>query len=186
MSQRICREAVRELSAGPPDCDGRAVGARLSHSDVSGDDSLRDLGVPLRTTILLAVAALAAFGCTVKSPEVGSVPPVRHVAVGGLPDQPLHDADQATNGSSLSGEVDPTNPAAVATDRIIEGLRAQGLEPVDLGAETTASVDDLVTVRVAATHRAGPGATPYTSVYELDLTRGRDGEWEVTRARSIG
>ncbi len=74
----------------------------------------------------------------------------------------------------------------MATARIVGGLRAQGLEVVDLGAETIARVDDLVTVRVAVTHRAGPDATPYTSVYELDLTRGRDGEWEVTRARSIG
>lgn len=140
----------------------------------------------MRTTILLAVAALAASGCTLKSPEVGSVPPVHHVAVGQLPDQPLHDADQAANGSSLSGDVDPTDPVAVATGRIVGGLRAQGLEVVDLGVEPIARVDDLVTVRVAVTHRAGPGVTPYTSVYELDLTRGRDGEWEVTRARSIG
>ena len=158
----------------------------MSHSDVSGEDSLRDLGVPLRTTILLALAALAASGCTLKSPEVGSVPPVRHVAVGRLPDQPLHDADNGTNGWSLSGEVEPTDPVTVATARIVGGLRDQGLEVVDLGAETTARVDDLVTVRVAVTHRPGPDATPHTSVYELDLTRGRDGEWEVTRARSVG
>lgn len=140
----------------------------------------------MRTTILLAVAALAASGCTLKSPEVGSVPPIRHVASGRLPDQPLHDADQAANGSSLSGEVDPTDPVAVATSRIVDGLRAQGLEVVDLGAETVARVDDLVTVRVAITHRVEPDATPHTSVYELGLTRGRDGVWEVTRARSIG
>lgn len=174
------------MSAGPRDCDGRAVGARVSHSEAGGEDFLRDLGGLLRTTILLAVAALAASGCTPTTSEVGSVPPVRHVAVGGLPDQPLHDADQATNGSSLQGEVDPTDPVAVATGRIVGGLRAQGLEVVDLGAETIARVGDLVTVRVAVTHRNGPDATPYTSVYELDLTRGRDGEWEVTRARSIG
>ena len=173
------------MSAGPPDCDGRADGARLSHSDVSSEDSLRDPGVPLRTTTLLAVAALAASGCTPTTSEVGSVPPVRHIAVGQLPDQPLHDAGQATNGSSLSGDVDPTDPVTVATARIVGGLRAQGLEVVDLGAETVARVDD-VTVRVAVTHRTGPDATPYTSVYELDLTRGRDGDWQVTRARSIG
>ena len=158
----------------------------MSHSEAGGEDFLRDLGVPLRTTILLAVAALAASGCTLKSPEVGSVPPVRHVAVGGLPDQPLHDADHGANGSSLSGEVDPTDPVAVATGRVVGGLRAQGLEVVDLGAETVARVDELVTVRVAVTHRAGPDATAYMSVYELDVTRGRDGDWEVTRARSIG
>ena len=140
----------------------------------------------MRTTILLALAALAASGCTPKAPDVGPVPPVRHAAVGQLPDQPLHDADQAASGSSLSGEVDSTDPVAVATARIVGGLRAQGLEVVDLGAETTARVDDLVTVRVAVTHRHGPGATPYMSVYELDLTRGRDGVWEVARARSIG
>ena len=174
------------MSAGPPDCDGRAVGARLSHSEVSGEDSLRDLGVPLRTTILLALAALAASGCTPKAPDIGSVPPVRHVAVGRLLDQPLHDAEQATHGSSLPGEVDPTDPVAVATARIVGCLRAQGLELVDLGAETIARVDDIVTVLVAVTHRNGPDATPHTSVYELDLARGRDGEWEVTRARSIG
>lgn len=153
---------------------------------MSGEHSLRDLGVLLRTTILLAVAALAVSGCTPKAPDVGPVPPVRHVAVGRLPDQPLHEADQAANGLSVSGEVDPTDPVAVATGRIVEGLRAQGLEPMDLGAETTARVDDLVTVRVAVTHRNGPDATPHTSVYELDLARGRDGDWEVTRARSIG
>jgi hypothetical protein len=140
----------------------------------------------LRTTIVLAVAALAASGCTLKSPEVGSFPPVRHVAAGQLPDQPLHDADNGTNGSSVSGEVDPTDPVAVATARTVGSLRAQGLEVVDLGAETTVRVDDLVTVRVAVTHRNGPDATPHTSVYELDLTRDRDGVWEVTRARSIG
>lgn len=174
------------MSAGPRDCDGRAVGARVSHSGVSGEDSLRDLGVPLRTTILLAVAALAASGCTPRAPDVGPVPPVGHVAVGRLPDQPLHDAGQAANGSPLSGEVDPTDPVAVATAWIVGGLRDQGLEVVDLGAETIARVDDLVTVRVAVTHRAGPDATPHMSVYELDLTRGRDGDWQVTRARSIG
>jgi hypothetical protein len=158
----------------------------VSHSEAGGEDSLRDLGVPLRTTMFLTVAALAASGCTVKSPEVGSVPPVRHVVVGRLPDEPLHDADQATNGSFLQGEVDQTDPVAVATSRIVGGLRAQGLEVVDLGAETIVRVDDLVTVRLAVTHRNGPDATPHTSVYELDLTGGRDGDWQVTRARSIG
>ena len=139
----------------------------------------------MRTTIL-ALAALAVSGCTAEMPTVRPGPPARHVVVGRLPDQPLHDVEPATIGLSPAGEVDRSDPVAVAIGRIAEGLIAQGLDLVDLGIETTARADARVTVRVTATHRTGPAATPYTSVYELDLIRGRDGRWSVTGARTVG
>ncbi|MEX0835921.1 MAG: hypothetical protein WD010_07505 [Nitriliruptor sp.] len=139
----------------------------------------------MHTTIVLAVAALAVSGCTPTTSEVGSVPPVRHVVVGGLPDQPLHEAERSTIDLD-SGEPDATDPVAVAIDQLVQGLRAQGLEILDLGSETVALVDGHATVRVVVTHGTAPATTSYTSVYELDLIRGGDGAWSVTAARTVG
>lgn len=139
----------------------------------------------MHTTIVLAVAALAVSGCTPTTSEVGSAPPVRHVAVGRLPDQPLHDAERPTIDLD-SGQPDATDPVAVAIDQLAQGLRAEGLEILDLGAEPVARVDGRVTVRAVVTHRTAPAATSYTSVYEVDLARGTDGTWFVTGARTVG
>jgi hypothetical protein len=140
----------------------------------------------MRTTIVIAVTVLALSGCTPEESEVRGGPPARHVVVGQLPDQPFHDADRPTDGLSPSSEPDPSDPGAVAMDRIAEGLTAQGLEILDLGDQTITMADGHVTVRVAATHRTGPGATPHTSVYELDLRRTSDGQWSVIRSRTVG
>lgn len=139
----------------------------------------------MHTTLVLAIAALAVSGCTPTTSEAGSAPPIRHVAVGRLPDQPLHDAERPTIDLD-AGEPDATDPVAVAIDQLVQGLRAEGLEILDLGGQPVALVDRHVTLHVVATHRTATTATSYTSVYELDLTRGTDGTWFVTGARTVG
>ena len=140
----------------------------------------------MHTALLLPVTALVATGCTTDTAELQPRTPARHVEIGRLPEQPFHDTDQPTNGQLISSEADPTDPAAVAVDLITAGLSAQGLEVIDLGVDTTTLADEFVRVRVAATHRAGPATPPYTSVYELELTRDHGGHWIVTGSRAVG
>jgi hypothetical protein len=140
----------------------------------------------MRTTIVLTAAALVVTGCTPETARVRPGPPARAVIDGRLPEQPFHDAGPPPGGRHELADLDQADPAEVAIDRIAARLAAQGLEIDDLGIATIARADDRVTLRVAATHRTGPAATPYTSVYELDLTRGPDGHWSVTRSRTVG
>ena len=139
----------------------------------------------MRTTIALAVAALAVSACTPTIPvDVASVPPVRHVEVERLPDQPMHDA----NDSAIRPDADapdPTDPVAIAIHHTVVGLEAEGLEILDIGAETITVEERRVTVRVAVTHRSGQARTPFTSVYDLDLTRVGGVSWVVTEGRTI-
>lgn len=139
----------------------------------------------MHTTIALAVAALTVSACTPTVPvAVTSVPPVRHVEVERLPDQPMHDA----NASAIRPDAaapDPTDPVAIAIQRIVVGLDAEGLEILDVGAETITVEERRVTVRVEVTHRIDQATTPYTSVYDLDLTRVGDGTWVVTDGRTV-
>lgn len=139
----------------------------------------------MHTTIALAVAALTVSACTPTVQEdVSPVPPVRHVEVERLPDQPMHDA----NASAIRLDADapdPTDPVAIAIHHTVVGLEAEGLEILDVGAATITVEQRRVTVRVAVTHRNGQATTPYTSVYDLDLTRVGDGTWVVTDGRTV-
>ena len=136
------------------------------------------------TAIILAGAVLTASGCTPDPFGAPPGPPARHVDVEGLPALPLHDAPPRSD-LPASPALDPADPAAVAISHIRDGLTAEGLEVVDLGADETAVLDGRVTVQVVASHRTGPAGQPYTSVYELYLARQPDGSWTVTASRAI-
>ena len=139
----------------------------------------------MRTTLALAVAALAVSACTPTAPvDVTSVPPVQHVEVERLPDQPMHDANASAIRPHATAP-DPTDPVAIAIHHTVVGLEAEGLEILDVGAETIAVEERRVTVRVAVTHRSGQAGTPYTSVYDLDLTRVGEDAWVVSEGRTV-
>lgn len=133
------------------------------------------------TLATLAGTALVLTACTTGSTGVEGSPPVRHVAIQRLPEQPAHEADRPLD--QPPGPVDRSDPAAVAVAIVVAGLAEQGLEVVDMGVEAVPATSDRVTVRVAATHRAGVSAAPHTSVYELDLTRGPGGSWRLAGFR---
>ncbi|MFP5252294.1 MAG: hypothetical protein ACLGH4_00675 [Actinomycetes bacterium] len=141
----------------------------------------------MRTFTVVAVASLAAAGCAPPtSAQVAPVPPVRHVTVSDLPDQPFHDTDEPLDTVSLDRAVDATDPVAVAIRRITDGLRAEGLDVIDVGVQELAQAGGRITVRVAVTHRTGPDTTPYTSIYEVDLVESAGGTWVITAARTVG
>ena len=129
-------------------------------------------------TVTFAALTLAACYPNPTSVEVG--PPVGHVAISRLPEQPAHHEMPVAQPPS---PLDRSDPVAVAVALIVTGLAEEGLEVVDLGTETLAAQPAVATVRVAATHRPQGGATPYTSVYELDLSRDPDGSWRTVGFR---
>ncbi len=131
----------------------------------------------MRTLATAAVATLTLVGCNTSPIPIGDGPPVRHVAISRLPEQPAHDHEAPV--AQPSGPVDRGDPVAVAVALIVTGLAEQGLEVVDLGTETLVANPAVATVRIAATHRADVTAAPHTSVYELDLTRDADGSWRL-------
>lgn len=128
---------------------------------------------------LVAVLVVTAVGCGVRPPD-GQMPPVSHVAVERLPQEPAHHpatAEELTLPPGLSG------PAAVAASTITSALRAQGLVVSDVGVETVSSTGDRATVLVTATHVASSAAT-HTSVYELGLVR-EAGRWRIVGYRVV-
>jgi hypothetical protein len=129
----------------------------------------------LATTVLLALA-----GCATAPVVVDGSPPVRHVSIAGLPEQPAHDHDRPLE--HPAAPVDRDDPAAVAVGLIVEGLAEQDLEVIDLGVDTLAASPSTATVRIAATHQTQTG-TPHTSVYELDLSRDAEGSWRLAGFR---
>ena len=134
----------------------------------------------MRTVILATSAALALAGCSTAPAVVGGSPPVRHVTVSRLPDQPAHDDERPLE--DPAGPVDRDDPAAVGVALVVDGLAEQNLDVVDLGVETLAANPSTATVRIAATHRTEAGA-PHTSIYELDLSRDADGPWRLVGFR---
>lgn len=134
------------------------------------------------TVATLAAAALALAACTTGSTAVeGSSPPVGHVVISRLPEQPAHDPEQPLD--PPSGPLDRRDPAAVAVRIVVAGLARQGLEVVDLGVHAPSAASDRVTVRVVATHRGGVSGAVHTSVYELDLSRSPAGVWRLVGYR---
>ena len=134
----------------------------------------------MRTLAAVAAAALTLAGCTADHRTDEGSPPVAHIAVSRLPEQPAHDPDRPLRQASASAQQD--DAAAVAVAQIVAGLTEQGLEVVDLGVQTLRATPDSVTVRVAVTHQP-VAATPHTSVYELDLARGQRGPWRLAGFR---
>ncbi len=134
----------------------------------------------MRTFAAVAAAALT-LGCTASSTAVEGNPPLRHVAIARLAEEPAHDDELPVQ--QPPGPVDRSDPAAVAAALIVAGLAEQGLQVVDLGVQTLAVNPTAATVRVAATHRAEMAGAPHTSVYELDLTPEPDGSWRVVDFR---
>jgi len=135
----------------------------------------------MRTFTTVTLAAITLAGCTTSPTTVEGSSPVRHVAVSRLPELPAHDPDAPI--VLPSDPVDGSDPVAVAQALIVTGLAEQSLEVVDLGTDTRARTAAVATVRVAATHRADATATPYTSVYELSLTRDGQGSWHLLEFR---
>ena len=135
----------------------------------------------MRSVTAVVAAAITLAGCAAASTTGASSPPVRHVAVAALPEEPAHDDELLV--TRPSGSVDRSEPAAVAAELIVAGLAEQGLEVVDLGVEILVATPSAATVRVAATHRAETATALHTSVYELDLTRDRGGPWRLARSR---
>lgn len=135
----------------------------------------------MRNLATVAVATLTLVGCTTSPIAMEDGPPVRHVALSRLPEQPAHDHEVPV--AQPPGPVDRSDPAAVAVALIVTGLAEQGLEVVDLGTETLVANPDVATVRIAATHRADVTAAPHTSVYELDLIRDPEGSWRLVDSR---
>ncbi len=134
----------------------------------------------MRTVILATTVALALAGCSTDPAVVEGSPPVRHIAVSRLPDQPAHDHERPLE--HASGPVDQNDPAVVAVALVVDGLAEQNLELVDLGVETLAASPSTATVRIAATHRTEAGA-PHTSIYELDLSHDTGGSWRLVGFR---
>ena len=135
----------------------------------------------MRILTTVTFAALTLAGCYPNSTAVEVGPPVRHVAISRLPEQPAHDDEVPV--ARPPGPLDRSDPVAVAVALIVTGLVEEGLEVVDLGTERLAAKPAVATVRVAATHRPRGGATPSTSVYELDLRRDPDGSWRTVGFR---
>ena len=129
----------------------------------------------MRIHATVTFAALTLAGCYPHPTAVEGGPPVRHVAISRLPEQPAHHDEVPV--AQPPGPLDRSDPVAVAVALIVTGLAEEGLEVVDLGTETLAAKPAVATVRVAASHRQQGGATPHTSVYELDLSRDPGGSW---------
>jgi hypothetical protein len=130
----------------------------------------------LATTVLLALAGCATEPAVV----VAGSPPVGHVTIAGLPEQPAHEHDGPLE--RPAAPMDRDDPAAVAAGLVVEGLAEQDLEVVDLGVDTLAASPSAATVRIAATHQTETGI-PHTSVYELDLSRDPEGSWRLVGFR---
>lgn len=138
--------------------------------------------MPTVATLAAAAAALVLAACTSGgSTTVEGSPPVGHVVITQLPEQPAHEPEQPLD--RPSGPVDRGDPAAVAVRIVVVGLAEQGLEVVDLGVHAPFATSDRVTVRVVATHRGGVSAAVHTSAYELDLSRGPAGLWRLVGHR---
>ena len=135
----------------------------------------------MRTIATVAFAAITLAACTTSSAAVEGSPPVRHVVVSRLPEQPAHDPDAPV--VLPSDPVDRGDPEGFAAALIAHGLAEQGLEVVDLGTDTVVATAAVATVRVAVTHRADATATPHTSVHELDLTRDGGRSWHLLEFR---
>jgi hypothetical protein len=134
----------------------------------------------MRTLAIVTTAALTLTGCATATAPVEGSPPVRHLALGRLAEEPVH--DDALPVKPDSDPVDPDDAEAVAAALIATGLADQGLQVVDVGVETLAWTPAAATVRVAVTHRAEGGVT-HTSVYELDLARGPNTPWRLVGFR---
>lgn len=134
----------------------------------------------MRILATVTFAALTLAACYPNPPAVEVGPPVRHVVISRLPEQPGHPDEVRV---AQPGGLDRSDPVSVAVAVIVTGLAEEGLEVVDLGTETLAATPAVATVRVAATHRPEGGATPYTSIYELDLSRAPDGSWRTVGFR---
>lgn len=131
----------------------------------------------MRTLATITATALTLLaGCTTSRTADRARPSVSQVSIWRLPDQPDHGPDRPTD--QPPGPLDRSDPTEVAVAQIVAGLADQGLDVVDLGVDTLRASSAAVTVRVAATHRAGAAGPPHTSVYELDLTRTADGSWQ--------
>ena len=133
----------------------------------------------MRTLATLAAAALTLAACTT-STAVERTPPVRHVELSGLPEQPAHDHEGPPE---QPPGVDRGDPAVVAVALVVDGLAEQGLEVIDLAVERVRGRPEAVTVRVAATHQPAASGPSHTSVYELDLARGHDRGWRLVGSR---
>ena len=129
-----------------------------------------------RTLATIAALALALTGCTTGRAAVEGSPPVRHVTISGLPEQPTNDPDRPLKHPAVS--LDRDDPAAVAVTLIEDGLAEEGLQLLDVGVQTRTSRPGAATVRIAATHQA-QGGTRHTSIYELDLARHPKASWRV-------
>ena len=135
----------------------------------------------MRSATAVVAAAITLAGCAAASTTAASSPPLRHVAVAALPEEPAHDDELRS--IEPPGSVDRSDPGAVAAELIVSGLAEQGLEVVDLGVENLAATPTAATVRIAATHRAETATALHTSVYEVDLTRDRGGPWRLAGFR---
>ena len=134
----------------------------------------------MRTLAIAAAATLTLAGCATGPTAREGSPPVRHVAISRLPEQPAHDDDRPLE--QPPGPTDPNEPnapGAVAAALVRAGLAGEGLQVVDLGVEPLAAGPAAATVRVAATHRTELAGTPHTSVYQLDLVRDPGRPWRL-------
>jgi hypothetical protein len=137
----------------------------------------------MRTISVVAAVVLSVAGCTTGNTAGESSPPLRHVAVGPLPEEPAHDDDLPV--AQPPRTVDRSDPAAAAVELIVTGLAEQGLEVVDVGVEILATTPAAATVLIAATHRTDTTGAPHTSVYELDLDREPGGTWWLVEFRQV-
>ncbi|HEX2029009.1 MAG TPA: hypothetical protein VHF25_13520, partial [Nitriliruptorales bacterium] len=103
----------------------------------------------MRTLATAVTAAVGLVGCTGGNPAAEGRPPIQQVAIADLPDQPAHNPSRPVH--QRLGPVDRSDPQAVALALIIAGLAREGLEVVDVGAQTASTSADQATVRVAAT-----------------------------------
>ena len=131
----------------------------------------------MRSLAIVAAAALSLAGWAPGPTGVEGSPPVRHVAISRLPQQPAHGDERLLD--QPPGLTDPSDPAAVAAALVRAGLVGEGLEVVDLGVDALVIGPAAATVRVAATHRSELAGAPHTSVYELDLVRDPGRPWRL-------
>jgi len=132
------------------------------------------------TAAMTAVALLTA--CTGgQPPPHGGAPAVTRIRLDRLPPEPAH-PDELT--PLPAATADPADPVQVAVRMLLDGLDAQDLRAVDVGATTITATSDRTTVRVAVTHTDGTGA--HTSIYEVDLQQADDGIWTVVGSRAVG
>jgi hypothetical protein len=134
----------------------------------------------MRTLAIVTTAALTLAGCATSATPVEGSPPIRHLAIPRLAEEPTH--DDALPAEPAPEAVDRHDPEAAAAALIVAGLVDQGLQVVDLGVETLHRDPAAATVRVAATHQAEGGAT-HKSVYELDLARRPEASWRLVGFR---